>query len=53
MGDLTFFELLKVIVIGIIQGITEWLRFRAPDMILAEELLKLNVSDEFMRCFAS
>ena len=52
MGDLTFFELLKVIVIGIIQGITEWLPISSTGhMILAEELLKLNVSDEFMEMF--
>ena len=52
MGDLTFIELLKVIVIGIIQGITEWLPIsNTGHMILAEELLKLNVSDEFMEMF--
>ena len=52
MGDLTFFELLKVVVIGIIQGITEWLPISSTGhMILAEELLKLNVSDEFMEMF--
>lgn len=52
MGDLTFFELLKVIAIGIIQGITEWLPISSTGhMILAEELLKLNVSDEFMEMF--
>lgn len=52
MGDLTFFELLKVVVIGIIQGITEWLPISSTGhMILAEELLQLNVSDEFMEMF--
>ena len=52
MGDLTFIELLKVVVIGIIQGITEWLPISSTGhMILAEELLKLNVSDEFMEMF--
>lgn len=52
MGDLTFIDLLKVIVIGIIQGITEWLPISSTGhMILAEELLKLNVSDEFMEMF--
>ena len=52
MEDLTFFELLKVIVIGIIQGITEWLPISSTGhMILAEELLKLNVSGEFMEMF--
>lgn len=52
MGDLTFIELLKVVVIGIIQGITEWLPISSTGhMILAEELLQLNVSDEFMEMF--
>lgn len=52
MGDLTFIELLKVIAIGIIQGITEWLPISSTGhMILADELLKLNVSDEFMEMF--
>ena len=52
MENLTFIELLKVIVIGIIQGITEWLPISSTGhMILAEELLQLNVSDEFMEMF--
>ena len=52
MEDLTFLELLKVVVIGIIQGITEWLPISSTGhMILADELLKLNVSDEFMEMF--
>lgn len=52
MENLTFIELLKVIVIGIIQGITEWLPISSTGhMILADELLKLNVSDEFMEMF--
>ena len=52
MEDLTFLELLKVVVIGIIQGITEWLPISSTGhMILAEELLRLNVSDEFMEMF--
>ena len=52
MEDLTFLELLKVVVIGIIQGITEWLPISSTGhMILADELLRLNVSDEFMEMF--
>ena len=52
MENLTFIELLKVVVIGIIQGITEWLPISSTGhMILAEELLQLNVSDEFMEMF--
>jgi undecaprenyl-diphosphatase len=52
MDNLTLIELLKVIIIGIIQGITEWLPISSTGhMILADELLKLNVSDEFMTMF--
>ncbi len=52
MEDFTFLELLKVVVIGIIQGITEWLPISSTGhMILADELLRLNVSDEFMEMF--
>lgn len=52
MEGLNFIEILKVIVIGIIQGITEWLPISSTGhMILAEEILKLNVSDAFMEMF--
>ena len=52
MEHLTLIELIKVIVIGIIQGITEWLPISSTGhMILADELLRLNVSDAFMEMF--
>ena len=52
MGHLTLIELIKVIIIGIIQGITEWLPISSTGhMILADELLRLNVSDAFMEMF--
>ncbi|MDF2905600.1 MAG: uppP [Herbinix sp.] len=45
-------ELLKVIILGIIEGITEWLPISSTGhMILAEELIHLNVTDEFMEMF--
>lgn len=52
MEHLTLIELIKVIIIGIIQGITEWLPISSTGhMILADELLRLNVSDAFMEMF--
>lgn len=52
MEHLTLIELIKVVIIGIIQGITEWLPISSTGhMILADELLRLNVSDAFMEMF--
>ncbi len=45
-------EILKAIIIGIVEGITEWLPISSTGhMILVDEFLKLNVSDEFMEMF--
>ena len=45
-------ELLKVIILGIIEGITEWLPISSTGhMILAEQFIQLNVKDEFMEMF--
>ena len=45
-------EILKSAIIGIIQGITEWLPISSTGhMILAEKLLKLNVSADFWNMF--
>ena len=47
-----FVEILKVIFIGIVEGITEWLPISSTGhMILADELVSLDVSDEFMELF--
>ena len=45
-------ELFKVIIIGIVEGITEWLPVSSTGhMILVEEFLQLNVSAEFLEMF--
>lgn len=45
-------EIIKTIIIGIIQGITEWLPISSTGhMILANEFLKLNVSESFWQMF--
>ena len=45
-------DILKIIILGIIEGITEWLPVSSTGhMLLAEELLKMGLSDEFMEVF--
>ena len=46
------FEILKVVVLGIIQGITEWLPISSTGhMILADTFLQLNQPKDFMDMF--
>ena len=46
------FEILKVIFLGIVEGITEWLPVSSTGhMILVDEFLRLNVSDGFKEMF--
>ena len=48
----TFIEILKVIFLGIVEGITEWLPISSTGhMILVDEFLKLNVSEGFKEMF--
>lgn len=47
-----FIEILKVIFLGIVEGITEWLPISSTGhMILVDEFIKLNVSDDFKEMF--
>ena len=47
-----FLEILKVIFLGIIEGITEWLPISSTGhMILVDEFIRLNVSDGFKEMF--
>ena len=47
-----FIEILKVIFLGIVEGITEWLPVSSTGhMILVDEFIKLNMTPEFMKMF--
>lgn len=45
-------EIIKAIILGIVEGITEWLPISSTGhMILVDEFLQLNVSEEFKNMF--
>lgn len=49
---LDFIELLKVIFLGIVEGITEWLPISSTGhMLLVDEFLQLNANDAFKEMF--
>lgn len=48
----SFIEILKAIFFGIVEGITEWLPISSTGhLILLNEIMPLNVSDEFLELF--
>lgn len=50
--DLSIAELLKTIVLGVVEGLTEWLPVSSTGhMILVDEFIQLNVSKAFMDMF--
>lgn len=50
--ELNFAEILKTIILGVVEGLTEWLPISSTGhMILVDEFIKLDVSKNFMDMF--
>ncbi|MBQ5822330.1 MAG: undecaprenyl-diphosphatase, partial [Selenomonadaceae bacterium] len=50
--DLSIVELLKTVILGVVEGLTEWLPISSTGhMILVDEFIKLDVSRAFMDMF--
>lgn len=48
---MSFVEILKVIVLGIVEGFTEWLPISSTGhMILVDEIIHLDVSEAYGKC---
>ncbi len=49
---MNFIEILKVIILGIVEGITEWLPISSTGhMLLVDEFIKLNMTETFKEMF--
>ena len=50
--ELSFAEILKTIILGVVEGLTEWLPVSSTGhMILVDEFIKLDVTKSFMDMF--